>query len=244
MISPKPWRTESVLLCAALLLFFVSFGAIVGQLLPYLLPSQVLDFYKFLFGTFIVQGAAIALIGFFLSRHQMRWRDVLLPYSSDFGFALALGLVAGLAVLPFAFGLNKLSYNIMILLDLQPEKQAAVAIVEKTVEPWKHALFGVTAIGVAPFVEEFLFRGILYPFLKQRIQPLLAVTITSVIFATIHFNVLTFLPLVFFAFVLTAVYEKTDALLAPILAHAFFNAVNFFMLIYQDELVRYLKRFT
>lgn len=247
MISPKPWRTESVLLCAALLLLSLSLGATAGHLIDHMRsPDSKMDagFYRFLLSTITFQGSAFVLIGIFLSRHQMRWRDVLIGYSTTSGRALWLGLAAGLVVLPFALMLNSLSYQLMTLFNLQPEKQAAVAIVEKTVEPWKQVFFGIAAIGIAPFVEECLFRGILYPFLKQRMQPVLAVTITSVVFATIHANILTFLPLVFLALVLTAVYEKTDALLAPIMTHAFFNGVNFFMLIYQDELIRYLKRFT
>jgi hypothetical protein len=40
-------------------------------------------------------------------------------------------------------------------------------------------------------------------------------------------NLVTFLPLAVLALVLTALYERTNNLLAPIMAHALFNALNF-----------------
>ena len=40
-------------------------------------------------------------------------------------------------------------------------------------------------------------------------------------------NAATFLPLAVLALLLTMLYERTDNLLAPISAHALFNALNF-----------------
>jgi membrane protease YdiL (CAAX protease family) len=50
---------------------------------------------------------------------------------------------------------------------------------------------------------------------------------TSLLFAAVHTNVVTFVPLVVLALVLTALYERTDNLLAPVAAHVLFNALNF-----------------
>ena len=66
----------------------------------------------------------------------------------------------------------------------------------------------------------------------------MAVTVTSVLFAAIHMNVVIFIPLVFLGCVLTWLYERSDSLLAPIVTHAVFNATNFLMLVYQNELSR------
>ena len=43
-------------------------------------------------------------------------------------------------------------------------------------------------------------------------------------------NLVTFVPLAVLELMLTALYERTDNLLAPITAHALFNALNFFTL--------------
>lgn len=245
MISEKPWRFEWVLWLAAVLMMSLAIGGIAGQYLPKYLPFLAQDdpgFFRFLVSTLSFQGSALVLIPLFLRLHQVCWRDFFLGPSHWVSRAVFLGVGASLVVLPAALVLNWFSYQLMTWFNLPPEKQAAVMIVEKTVGVGKQVCFGIAAIAIAPFVEEVLFRGILYPFLKPRLQMPLAVTFTSVLFAAIHANVMTFVPLVFLALVLTALYEKTDALLTPILAHAFFNAANFFMLLYQDPLIRYLEQ--
>jgi membrane protease YdiL (CAAX protease family) len=84
---------------------------------------------------------------------------------------------------------------------------------------------------MAPVCEEAIFRGILYPFLKQRFQPAFGLWMSSLLFATIHANAMTFVPLTMFALVLVWLYERTETLLAPILIHALFNAANFTLLV-------------
>ena len=86
--------------------------------------------------------------------------------------------------------------------------------------------FAFMAVVVAPIGEEILFRGILYPSIKQNGYPKVAIFGTAVLFGLFHVNLLTFASLTFVGLALIFIYEKTDNLLAPILAHAFFNAVN------------------
>ena len=76
-----------------------------------------------------------------------------------------------------------------------------------------------------------MFRGILYPMLKQAGYRRLGLWGTSLLFAVVHLNAVTFVPLTALALVLTALYEWTNNLLAPIAAHLLFNALNFGMLL-------------
>ena len=57
----------------------------------------------------------------------------------------------------------------------------------------------------------------------------------SALFALIHVNLPTFVPLFALALALTWLYERTDNLLAPIIAHALFNAANFAVLLWQIQ---------
>ena len=79
-----------------------------------------------------------------------------------------------------------------------------------------------------------LFRGILYPTIKQAGFPKLSLWLTSLAFAAIHLNAVTFLPLLVLSLLLTFLYEKTNNLLAPITTHAVFNAVQFVWLYLQQ----------
>ncbi|MBT6789950.1 MAG: CPBP family intramembrane metalloprotease, partial [Verrucomicrobia bacterium] len=76
-------------------------------------------------------------------------------------------------------------------------------------------------------------RGILYPAVKQLGHPRVAVIGTALLFALFHVNLLTFASLTAVALSLIVLYEFTDNLLAPITAHAVFNASNLIMLLWQ-----------
>jgi len=91
------------------------------------------------------------------------------------------------------------------------------------------------AMVLAPVAEEFIFRGVLYPFVRQLGWPRLAWFGVSFLFALIHVNAVTFVPLLVLALVFVWLYEKTDCLLAPIAAHCLFNTANLVILFTQNR---------
>jgi uncharacterized protein len=82
-------------------------------------------------------------------------------------------------------------------------------------------------VGWVPVAEEMLFRGLLYPTVKEIGYPRLAWWGSALLFAVAHANLVALIPLIWVALALTWLYEKTDNLLAPVVAHALFNGVNF-----------------
>lgn len=92
-------------------------------------------------------------------------------------------------------------------------------------QPWIVAVFGAF---IAPFTEEAVFRGLLYPALRTRMPggAFGAAVAVSVLFAAIHGSLLAFLPLFVLAMVLAGVMEKTNSLLACYVVHALHNATS------------------
>jgi membrane protease YdiL (CAAX protease family) len=178
--------------------------------------------------TLSFQGAALLLITLFLKEHDVGWTDAF-GFANDPMRALLFGAVTAFVFLPIGLGLQWLSAEVMTRLPLfpmKPEEQQAVQTL-RVASSWLHrAVLSVVTILLAPAAEEFLFRGILYAWIKQAGFRRLAWWISCLLFAAMHLNLMTFLPLLVLAFVLTALYEKTNNLLAPIMAHALFNAVN------------------
>ncbi|HZO84087.1 MAG TPA: CPBP family intramembrane glutamic endopeptidase [Verrucomicrobiae bacterium] len=247
MVSEKPWKPDALILLIAGLLLSMSLGSLLSQLAPDLLPAGVeVDetFLRFLVGTLAIQTAALVLLHHFLRRHDVRWQDILVNRQVPVMKVLGMGLGIGLLAVPVTLALLNVSVGIIKIFQLPPEKQTVVTVLEKTVEPAKRVWFALAALVLAPTIEEIFFRGIMYPYLKQRIGLWVAVSITSILFAAIHMNAVIFIPLVFLGFVLTWLYERTDSLLTPILTHAVFNAANFFLLVYQNELPRWLHERT
>jgi hypothetical protein len=141
-----------------------------------------------------------------------------------------LGLVVALIFLPVGWGLQQASALVMTHLPhfkLEPQEQLPVHALRVSVSWGGRLAFGAAAILLVPVTEEMLFRGILYPAVKQLGYPPLALWSTSLLFAAIHMNAVTFVPLATLALVLTMLYERTDNLLAPITTHVLFNALNF-----------------
>ena len=114
-------------------------------------------------------------------------------------------------------------------------EEMAVKLVKNAASLGPRIYLGFFAIILAPVAEEFFFRGLLFPFVRQLGYPRLAWLGVSVFFALIHWDVPTFVPLFVLALTMTWLYTKTGSLLAPITAHALFNAVNFAILMAGDQ---------
>jgi membrane protease YdiL (CAAX protease family) len=105
-------------------------------------------------------------------------------------------------------------------------------LVEKAAQPeapWHPTLLAVFGTFVAPFTEEAVFRGMLYPVVRalggggRRGAWIGAVTI-SVVFAAIHASVFAFPLLFVLSMFLCWVFERTNSLLACYVCHALNNA--------------------
>jgi hypothetical protein len=93
----------------------------------------------------------------------------------------------------------------------------------------------VTAVGLAPFAEEFFFRGMLQSAFGKLIDPSarfrwfassLAIVFTSIAFALVHGALWMMPPLFFFSLCLGYAYAITANLWVPIFVHAAFNGIS------------------
>ena len=176
------------------------------------------------------QGAAWPLMVFFFLQHQIGWREALGFRGPQLPRALLLAVLAVIILLPVVLGLQQVSAVVLTKLGWPPEDQIAVTLLANTKSWWMRVYLGAFAVVLAPVAEEFIFRGMLYPFVKQLGWPRLAWIGVSFVFALIHYDAATFVPLFVLALALTWLYEKTDNLLAPIAAHSLFNAANLVIL--------------
>ena len=183
-----------------------------------------------LLGTLGFQGAAWLLIWFFLRQHQAGWREALGFRGPQLPRALLMAALVVIILLPVALGLQQVSAVVLTKLGWQPQEQMAVTLLVGTKSWGMRVYLGVFAVVLAPVAEEFIFRGMLYPFVKQLGWPRLAWLGVSFAFALIHDDATTFVPLFALALALTWLYEKTDNLLAPIAAHSLFNGANLVLL--------------
>lgn len=236
MLSQKPWRGEAVIQLIAALFVSLLFAAIMAGLLgqfgvaAFKSPDS---FANVLVGTLGFQGVAWIFIFIFLKLHDVDWRDVLGRRGPDLTKALLLAAGLLLVMLPVVLGLQKASALALEKIGWPADDQRAVELFAHAKSIWMRGYLVLFAVGIAPVAEEFIFRGILYPFVKRLGWPKTAWLGVSFLFALIHLNAPTFLPLFVFALALTWLYERTDKLIAPILAHSLFNGANVIILFTQ-----------
>lgn len=172
------------------------------------------------------QGAALLLITRFLRQHGSTWGRAF-GLGQRPGWSLALGAAAGGVVLLPAWALQILTIQLLQRFHQTAEVQVAVQVLQNTTGWAQQLALAVVAIGLAPPAEEALFRGLLFRSLHEAGYRRLAWLGTSLLFALVHANAASFVALVVLALWLTWLYQRTGNLLAPIAAHAVFNALNF-----------------
>lgn len=83
----------------------------------------------------------------------------------------------------------------------------------------------VLAVIISPVLEEIFFRRLMYRSLKKKFGVLLAVIITSFLFAVVHLNLYAFPVLFILSIILIIIYEKDNTIFSPMLLHSIFNFV-------------------
>ena len=229
MLSPKPWRWELVLqLLAGIFAAMVAGVCLADGLHHYGVPGfqHSNSMGMILLATLSVHGAALVLIHFFLRQHQVTWRQAL-GWGTVTVKQLVLPILGTIAFILVSANLwETLCVNVLTRLGHPPEPQEAVQLFSQADSKVSLVYLMVFAVVLAPVAEELIFRGILYPCLKQLGYPKLAFLGVSLLFAAVHGSPAILLPLFVFALAQTWLYEKTDCLIAPMITHALFNLTN------------------
>ena len=236
MLAEKSWKPEAVIR-----LLLSVFLCMVGSTLALAAATRFTGSafedspWRAVIATLGFQGAALLFVHFFLHEHETNW-------SQAFGFtdrwkrAVLVGALAAMFFLPVGLGLQSLIVDWMEGHGYQPDTQQAVQALESAAGLLQRFALAGVAIVLAPVAEEVLFRGILYTAIKQLGYRQLALWGSSLLFAAIHWNLPTFVPLLVLALTLTLLYETTGNLLTSIAAHSLFNAANFAIFFAADYL--------
>jgi membrane protease YdiL (CAAX protease family) len=114
------------------------------------------------------------------------------------------------------------------------EQQQIVEVLMRHRGDWVFlGVTALTAVALAPLLEELFFRGLVHPFLKRRLGMVFSICATGALFGAIHFSAAAFLPLSLFGAYLCVLYEKTGDIRVPIAVHALFNLNTLFVVFVQ-----------
>ena len=93
----------------------------------------------------------------------------------------------------------------------------------------KNILFVIEALVLAPFIEEFAFRGVVLEYLRRANGVVVAVLWSSVLFSLYHMTPSQFLPAFFAGIFFSVLYLCTKSLPYVVIAHFVYNLACFFI---------------
>jgi membrane protease YdiL (CAAX protease family) len=188
-------------------------------------------FSQFVISNLTLHGSILFFVHLLLFEHRLSWSQAF-GFNSPgalTGMVLALGVTV--LVVPCTWMLGHLSAQAMQWMQIEPVQQEAVTTLQSTVAVFPQIYMAGAAVVLVPFAEELLFRGVLYPALKQLGRPGVAWWGSAILFGAVHFNLMTFVPLTLLGLVLAWLYERTGTLLAPVFAHSLFNLANLLLMV-------------
>jgi ABC-2 type transport system permease protein len=138
------------------------------------------------------------------------------PLSRSLFWGLVGGAGAGLVGLLYLHALSSLE-----ILHALREQAQELSVDRVDVSGW---WFAALAVLVAPVVEEYIFRGLVYRGLRRSLSPTLAILAAAGIFAIVH-PAVSAVPVFVMGATAAFVFEKTRLLVAPILVHMIYNGI-------------------
>ena len=150
----------------------------------------------------------------------------------DLKHAIAIAARWSPLIIAIALVLNWLcSAGISLLTGVQPSDQELVKCFAGDSCPLGiRIVLGLLVLFEAPLLEEPLFRGIIFRGLQSAIPTWAAMAVSGFLFAIVHVNAASFIALWFLGIAFAEHYRRTGTLLAPMTAHALFNATNLALL--------------
>ncbi|WP_145170153.1 CPBP family intramembrane glutamic endopeptidase [Gimesia aquarii] len=166
----------------------------------------------FFFGVVIVCTLAVShhhslqKLGFRANDKRGQLRD------GSIGFLLLLIPVMSLLLVTHSFRTEETMHPFLLLLKEHPEFSTI-------------AWISISAVVVAPLFEELIYRVILQSWLENFLHPIVAISISSVIFSFVH-GFPDCIPLFPLAFILGTLFYYRRSYASIVMTHALFNGIN------------------
>lgn len=143
---------------------------------------------------------------------------------SKLGNPALLGFDELIRFMPLLWAGAAVSVWITQVLGVSSGEQEAVTMLQGVRDPLKFLALALLAVVAAPILEEIFFRGLLLRFLLGRASKTAALCISATLFAFLHFNTDSFIPIAILGFLLGKIYLETGDLRTSIWMHVLFNA--------------------
>ena len=164
--------------------------------------------------------------------HPGIWPGRRLPWPVSIGSGIRglLFAIPAIALIGMAWS------GLLHAIDLPTEPQDLIGIIREADNIGYLIALGGLAVVIAPINEELLFRGGLFRFFNTRLPTPVAMILSSILFALLHLNWFSFLPLVVLGCFLCAVTLKTGSLKPAIVMHSLFNINSIASIVFSSSI--------
>ena len=244
-VSPWPLSgTDFALFIVSIILWFVLSGVFVLQAHRWIAGDEAVPGAGIsVAGGFFLQAGMLYLFLRFRFHHRSPNEGPLSPRILSLGQSLLQGFFYFLACLPVVYGVGVAWNGFLELLrergfNIDLPLQDAVLLFQESENPVTFIGLILLAVVVAPVIEESVFRGGVYRYLKGRTSITLSLLISGLLFGMIHGNLQSLPGLVAVGICLGLAYELSGSLRVPMFFHAFFNLNSIiWILILPDPLI-------
>jgi membrane protease YdiL (CAAX protease family) len=160
------------------------------------------------------------------------WRDLGL-HTQRLARSLVFAVVLYVGFLPLVLGCETL-WQVLVskIVGHAPDAQRIVKELSDHQEVRSNLMFVLLIALVVPFLEELIFRGVLYPVLRRWLTAAAAITIDAILFGVIHDAGVS--AVILLGGLLAFIFERTRSLVACTLVHALHNTYTL-LLIFQHQ---------
>lgn len=229
----RPWSMREVMLLAVFLGVLQLTAACLADAIDAFSVSNQLrpESVILILETLILHVAGLGMVFALVRQNRVSWQSAFGFNLSQAGRRILQGVLFLLATMPPLLFYTFIYHLVLQYAGLDAAPQDVLfAISDETSVPMR-VFFVVLAAVLAPLFEEVLFRGVLLPVLAKRLRLSLAIVIVSCLFALVHWNIASFVPLFVLSVSFCLVYIYTESLLAPIVMHSLFNLVTISLLL-------------
>jgi len=218
---------------ALIISFFIS-SYIVGMLNQLIVNSGISDYWKVinsaLLPSLFMIGSVLSVAYFFRSFKSLikifsfrNWKYLYIPEVIGIHILVFLSMIPVSFFTSYVMDITKLFFPESVNLIIKTSNSLKIFILTSN---WiSFAIFAFFAVVIASFVEEIVFRGVIFSCFKKYTGESSAMFLASLVFAGIHFNFVQFLPLFLLGLVCQKLYLHHKSIYPGILYHALNNSV-------------------
>ncbi len=214
ILESRSWKMSSVSIIMVVILLFISIG--------FLIPIK--DSFTLYMLSFCLFGLMISTLILWINYQKEKLSFGLSIENLKYVIWTPLIYLITIILLLFVGLLNQ--YLLTNFFDIEIKPQEILEKFKELENSFEISIFVIASAVIAPIYEELLFRGIIFPKLIQKTNFIIALLLSSLLFAVLHFHLSALLPLFVLSIILSITYLYTSTIWASISLHALFNLIS------------------